>query len=75
MNSEDTDRNRQHVAFKELERLRHEGDILTGLLRPTTAAETDSADPIERWGRRIGRGLAAVAFLGFCVYFYVSYVY
>jgi len=73
MNSEDKVRNRQHAAVRELERLRHEGDILTGLLRPTIAGETGSTDPIERWGRRIGRGLAVVAFLGFCVYFYVSY--
>jgi hypothetical protein len=64
----------QHSALKDLERLQHEGDVLSGLLRPTTAAEIDMADPIEKWGRRIGRALAAVAFIGFCVYFYVTYV-
>ncbi len=49
--------------------------MLTRLLRPTSAVETDLADPIECWGRRIGRGLAVVAFLGLCVYFYVTYVH
>ncbi len=75
MNPTNSDRNRQHAALSDLERLRHEGDMLTGLLRPTSAVETDLADPIECWGRRIGRGLAVVAFLGLCVYFYVTYVH
>lgn len=65
---------KQHEALKDLERLNHEGDLITGLLRQTTAPEADKADPIERWGRRIGRTLAAVAFLAFCVYLYLTYV-
>ncbi|ARP98973.1 hypothetical protein [Pseudorhodoplanes sinuspersici] len=73
MNPANADR-KQHEAIKELERLQHEGDVLSGLLRPTTAAKADMTDPIERWGRRIGRMLAAIAFLAFCVYFYLAYV-
>ena len=65
---------KQHDALRDLERLQNEGDLLTGLLRQTTAAETDRTDPIERWGRRIGRALAAVALVAFCVYFYLTYV-
>ena len=63
---------RQKDALKDLERLQNEGGLLTGLLRQTTAA--DRTDPIELWGRRIGRTLAAVAFLAICVYFYLTYV-
>lgn len=66
---------KQDEALRDLERLEHEGSLLTGLLRPTTAPHTDMADPIERWGRLIGRALAAVAFIGFCVYFYLAYVH
>ena len=65
---------KQHEAFKDLERLQNEGDLLTGLLRQTTAPQANRHDPIERWGRRIGRTLAAVAFLAICVYFYFTYV-
>ena len=65
---------KQHEALKDLERLQNEGGLLTGLLRQTTAPQSDRDDPIERWGRRIGRALAAVAFLAICVYFYVTYV-
>jgi hypothetical protein len=39
-----------------------------------TAADADNSDPIERWGRRIGRALGAFAFVGFCVYLYLAYV-
>lgn len=65
---------KQHDALKDLERLQNEGGLLTGMLRQTTAPEADRHDPIERWGRRIGRTLAAVAFLAICVYFYLTYV-
>lgn len=66
---------RQRDALNDLERVQHEGGLLSGWLRQTTAAENDIADPIERWGRLIGRTLAIVAFLGLCVYFYVTYVH
>ena len=54
--------------------MQHEGGLLSAWLRQTTAAESDMADPIERWGRLIGRTLAIVAFLGLCVYFHLTYV-
>lgn len=65
---------RQREALKDLEHVQHEGGLLSGWLRQTTAAENDMADPIERWGRLIGRTLAIVAFLVLCVYFYLTYV-
>ena len=33
-----------------------------------------TADPIELWGRRIGRGLSLVAFVALAIYLYVTYV-
>jgi hypothetical protein len=33
-----------------------------------------SVDPIERWGRRIGRGASIVAFIGLCLYLYLTYL-
>ena len=39
------------------------------------AIEPDgSVDPIELWGRRVGRGLSLVAFIALAVYFYLTYV-
>ncbi len=72
----DSDQKRRD-ALDDLERVQHEGGLLSGWLRHTTAAENDMADPhgdpIERWGRRIGRSLAIVAFLGLCVYLYLTH--
>jgi len=34
----------------------------------------DDGDAIERWGRRIGRGLSLVAVVGLAIYLYVTYV-
>ena len=65
---------KKHDALRDLERLQNEGGLLTGLLRQTTAPEVDKTDPIERWGRRIGRVLAAVALVALCVYLYLTYV-
>ena len=39
-----------------------------------TPAEYGSPDRIELWGRRIGRALSLVAFLGLAIYLYVTYV-
>ena len=73
----------RRAALDELQRLQREGDVLGGELKGVyrrtaehfSAAEArDSGDPIELWGRRIGRGLAAVAFIGFCAYLYATYV-
>lgn len=31
-------------------------------------------DPVELWGRRIGRGLSLIGFIGLSVYLYVTYL-
>ena len=37
-------------------------------------SEQGTPDPIEVWGRRIGRGASVVAFVGLCIYLYVTYL-
>lgn len=68
---------RQRAALRDLETLGRERDMLHGLLARGSgyflAADAGNSDPIERWGRRIGRALGAVAFIGFCVYLYFTY--
>jgi hypothetical protein len=69
---------KEQAALADLARLRREGDALGGLFgRPRdhfAAADATGDDPIEKWGRRIGRTLSAIAFLGLAVYLYVTYV-
>jgi hypothetical protein len=36
--------------------------------------EDNTPDPIEIWGRRIGRSAGVVAFVGLCIYLYVTYL-
>ena len=38
------------------------------------ATDADPDDEIELWGRRIGRGLGLLAFVGLAVYLVVAYV-
>jgi hypothetical protein len=38
------------------------------------AAEGGGTDPIELWGRRIGRILSLVVFVGLAVYLFATYV-
>jgi hypothetical protein len=68
----------QQAALADLERLRKERDALGGVLGRTGAhfgaADTPDNDAIELWGRRIGRGLSAVAFVGLAIYLYVTYL-
>jgi hypothetical protein len=72
----------QRKALRDLEALGRERDLLHGLwhgwlvrgARHFSAADADVADPIEIWGRRIGRTLGAVAFIAFGLYLYVTYV-
>jgi hypothetical protein len=78
MDRPDANAERQRAALRDLEGLGRERDMLQGwFVRGSgyfRAADADDADPIERWGRRIGRALGAVAFVGFCVYLYFTYV-
>ncbi len=78
MDRPDANSERQRAALQDIEGLRRERDMLHGLFARGSgyflAANVDNSDPIERWGRRIGRALGAVAFVGFCVYLYFTYV-
>lgn len=72
------ERDTRREAMAELARLRHQRDALGGLFgRPNAhfgAADTPTGDRIELWGRRIGRGLSAVAFVALAAYLYITYV-
>lgn len=80
---------RRREALESLERLRHEGDsVLGSALARTGRRAVDhftaedargtgvagATDPAELWGRRIGRALSLAAFIGLCIYFYVTYL-
>jgi hypothetical protein len=78
----------RRAAMETLASLRHESEILgssalarTGrrvtdhFLATDTVGPTGSvADPIELWGRRIGRALSLAAFIGLSIYLYVTYL-
>ena len=69
----------RRAALERLDRLRHEGDgLLSSALaqeaRRTATPHTDTEDPAELWGRRIGRGLSIAAFLALLVYLSVTYL-
>ncbi len=72
---------RQRKAESELAALGRERDLFQGLWRVFSSGEAQisgpdaqPSDPVELWGRRIGRALAVVAFAGFCLYLYLNYV-
>lgn len=64
---------RQQDALREIERLHRQGDALGGAFAQRAGA-ADAADPIERWGRRIGRALSLLALLLLGVYLLHAYV-
>ena len=79
MKPADSYREKQRAARADLARLQHEGDALGGLFRRaaghfSAADARDSRDPVELWGRRIGRTLGAFAILGLCIYLFLAYV-
>ena len=77
----------RRAALKDLQRLREEGAEIGGALSamakrtashfagqdrgPDGATERD---PIELWGKRIGRGLSLIGFVALAIYLYVTYV-
>jgi len=69
-------------AADALDRIRRDGDRVSGsaLVRAVEhflakdAAAAQGGDPIELWGRRIGRALSLVAFIGLCIYLYATYL-
>lgn len=74
----DSHRAAQRAALADLARLQREGDALGDVFGRARghfgAADTPADDPVELWGRRIGRSLSAVAFLALAVYLYATYV-
>jgi hypothetical protein len=74
----------RRAALKELHGLRHEGAELGGAMSAMakrTASHfaghdggTTERDPIELWGKRIGRGLSLIGFIALAIYLYVTYV-
>jgi len=74
--NEDTER----AARRELHNLRHEGAELGGALSAmakrtaTHFAGDKENDPIELWGKRIGRSLSLIGFVALAIYLYVTYV-
>lgn len=66
-------------AQRDLDRLANDGNLSASpQLRSSaksvrdhfTAADSEQNDPAELWGTRIGRGLAAVAFVGLAIWLY-----
>lgn len=80
------DEAQRRQALRDLEELRGQDDSLFGsaLARAGQRAADHFAardasieapdDPAELWGRRIGRALSVVAFIGVCIYLYLTYV-
>jgi hypothetical protein len=72
------DHDRRRDALADLARLQHESDALGGVFGRARdhfgAADTQTGDRVELWGRRIGRTLSAVAFVALAIYLYLTYV-
>ena len=70
----------ERAARKELHNLRHEGAELGGAVSAmakrtaTHFAGDDERDPIELWGKRIGRAASLIGFVALAIYLYVTYV-
>ena len=89
VNGPGADEARRQEAQEALDRLRGEGgtwagSALVAAARRATghfgardavgAAADGSTDPIELWGRRIGRALSLIAFIGLSIYLAVTYL-
>jgi hypothetical protein len=79
MNSRHEREEVQRAALERLDRLRHEGDgLLTSSLaqegRHAAERSADIGDPIELWGRRIGRALSIAAFGALLAYLWATYL-
>jgi hypothetical protein len=81
--SHDQDEARQREAQQTLERLqREDGPLASSALRRAAAhfsardavGPDGRADPIELWGRRIGRALSLAGVLALAIYLYVTYL-
>jgi hypothetical protein len=79
----DTDAARERSARDDLAALRDAGDVLgsSALARQArraadhfAARDAGDADPVELWGRRIGRVLGLLACIGLGAYLYLIYM-
>ena len=68
---------REDEAKRALERVARESEVVghSSFVRTVDRArshmaadDADPADPVEVWGRRVGRGLSLVAFIGLAVW-------
>ena len=73
----------RRAALKDLQRLREEvaeiGGALSAMAKRTAShfAGHDGVterDPIELWGKRIGRALSLIGVVALAIYLYVTYV-
>jgi hypothetical protein len=84
--NEETREETRLAALKELHGLRHEGAELGGAMS-AMAKRTAShfagqdgkdgepeRDPIELWGKRIGRALSLIGVAALAIYLYVTYI-
>lgn len=71
---------KRRAALKDLHGLRHEGAEIGGALSAmakrtaTHFAGDNERDPIELWGKRIGRALSLIGFVALAIYLYVTYL-
>jgi hypothetical protein len=84
-NPRERDEERQREALATLKSLGENDTFATSALARTAKRASDhfaardavgpdgAADPIELWGRRIGRGLSLVGFVALAVYLYLTY--
>ncbi|HQF30044.1 MAG TPA: hypothetical protein PLJ34_01245 [Hyphomicrobiales bacterium] len=80
MNTKD-DEQRRREALRDIERVVEQSETIAGTSLGRLAAQArahlagadaDAADPIEVWGRRIGRTIGAVAFVVLALYLVVT---
>jgi hypothetical protein len=71
---------KERAARKTLHELRHEGAEIGGAVSAmakrtaTHFAGDNERDPIELWGKRIGRTLSLIGFVALAIYLYMTYV-
>jgi len=79
--SHERDEAARRDALRTLEGLRENDNVGSSALERAARRATDhfgakdapASDPIELWGRRIGRGLSLIAFVGLAIYLYLTY--
>jgi hypothetical protein len=84
-NPRERDEEERREALAVLKSLGDQDTFATSALARTARRATDhfagrdaiepdgSADPMELWGRRIGRGLSLIGFVALAVYLYFTY--